>query len=111
MDPAIVHGDFRLGNLLAHGTEIKAIIDWEIWTVGDPRVDVGWFLINADPDTYARPTPYVGLMPPVDELAARYADGPRPLGPRPRSLPSAGVLQVSRHVVAHRQAQPSARRA
>jgi aminoglycoside phosphotransferase (APT) family kinase protein len=74
MAPAIVHGDFRLGNLLAHGTEITAIIDWEIWTIGDPRVDVGWFLINADPATYARPTPYVGLMPPVDELAARYAE-------------------------------------
>jgi len=73
MAPAIVHGDFRLGNLLSHGTEIKAIIDWEIWTVGDPRVDVGWFLINADPETYARPTPYVGLMPPVSELAELYA--------------------------------------
>jgi len=74
MAPAIVHGDFRLGNLLAHGTEITAIIDWEIWTIGDPRVDVGWFLINADPATYDRPTPYVGHMPPIDELAARYAE-------------------------------------
>ena len=40
--PAIVHGDFRLGNLLADERGITAVIDWEIWSVGDPRVDVGW---------------------------------------------------------------------
>ena len=46
-----MHGDFRLGNLLADDQGINAVVDWEIWSVGDPRVDVGWFLINADPDT------------------------------------------------------------
>ncbi len=51
---AVVHGDFRLGNLLATGADITAVIDWEIWSVGDPRVDVGWFLVNADPATYRR---------------------------------------------------------
>ena len=42
--------------------------------VGDPRVDVGWFLLNADPETYARPTRYAGLTPTLGELAAEYAD-------------------------------------
>ena len=51
---AIVHGDFRLGNLLAVDDRITAVIDWEIWSVGDPRVDAGWFLINCDPMTYRR---------------------------------------------------------
>jgi aminoglycoside phosphotransferase (APT) family kinase protein len=69
-----VHGDFRLGNLIACGAGITAVIDWEIWSVGDPRIDVGWFLVNADPDTYRRSTPYVNLVPPVDELAAFYTD-------------------------------------
>src|SRR5207237_5791611 len=46
---AITHGDFRLGNMLAVGPRVAAVIDWEIWSVGDPRVDVGWFLANADP--------------------------------------------------------------
>jgi aminoglycoside phosphotransferase (APT) family kinase protein len=55
--PAVVHGDFRLGNMLATGARINAVIDWELWTIGDPRVDVGWFLVNADPDTYRRPMP------------------------------------------------------
>jgi aminoglycoside phosphotransferase (APT) family kinase protein len=71
--PAVVHGDFRLGNLLAVGSRINAIIDWEIWSVGDPRVDAGWFLLNADPETYRRPTPYVSVTPRPAELASLYA--------------------------------------
>ena len=73
---AVVHGDFRLGNMLASGDSITAVIDWEIWTVGDPRVDLGWFLVNADPETYRRPTPYAGALPTPSELAALYGDVP-----------------------------------
>jgi len=77
---AVVHGDFRLGNLLAVGGEVTAIIDWEIWSLADPRVDVGWFLINADPDTYRRGTRYSGELPSPDELALVYVDAlDRPL--------------------------------
>jgi aminoglycoside phosphotransferase (APT) family kinase protein len=72
LPPAIVHGDFRLGNLLAVGERITAVIDWEIWSIGDPRVDVGWFLINCDPRTYDRPTRYSMAVPTLDELAAIY---------------------------------------
>ncbi len=71
---AVVHGDFRLGNLLAVDERITAIVDWEIWSVGDPRVDVGWFLLNADPETYRRPTRYVGSTPSGTELASVYAE-------------------------------------
>lgn len=70
--PALVHGDFRLGNLLAAGDKITGVIDWEIWSVGDPRIDAGWFLINSDPQTYRRATSYRGAAPPVDELASLY---------------------------------------
>jgi aminoglycoside phosphotransferase (APT) family kinase protein len=72
--PAIVHGDFRLGNLLADERGVTAVIDWEIWSLGDPRVDVGWFLINSDPDTYDRMTPYRGTTPAVSELMTAYRD-------------------------------------
>jgi aminoglycoside phosphotransferase (APT) family kinase protein len=71
---AIVHGDFRLGNLLADGSRITAVIDWEIWSIGDPRVDAGWFLINCDPRTYRRPTRYATAAPAPEELAAVYRD-------------------------------------
>lgn len=70
--PSVVHGDFRLGNLLAVGPRITAVIDWEIWTVGDPRIDAGWFLINSDPDTYRRVPASAGLVPPIAELAEIY---------------------------------------
>jgi aminoglycoside phosphotransferase (APT) family kinase protein len=49
LPPAVVHGEFRLGNTLCAGSELRAIIDWELWTRGDPRVDLAWFLQFADP--------------------------------------------------------------
>ena len=72
MEQAVVHGDYRLGNLLASGPEVTAVIDWEIWSVGDPRVDVGWFLVNADPATYRRATRYARKLPDPAEVAAAY---------------------------------------
>jgi aminoglycoside phosphotransferase (APT) family kinase protein len=86
--PAVVHGDFRLGNLLAVGARINAVIDWEIWSVGDPRVDAGWFLANADPETYQRPTRYVSCTPRPDELASIYAAALE------RGLPDLGWFQA-----------------
>jgi aminoglycoside phosphotransferase (APT) family kinase protein len=74
MSPAIVHGDFRLGNLLAVGSEVTAVIDWEIWSVGDPRIDLGWFLANADPATYSRPSSFVDAVPSRDDLLEHYGD-------------------------------------
>jgi aminoglycoside phosphotransferase (APT) family kinase protein len=41
----IVHGDFRLGNMLcAADGEIGAVLDWELATLGDPLADLGWLL-------------------------------------------------------------------
>jgi aminoglycoside phosphotransferase (APT) family kinase protein len=39
-ETALVHGDFRLDNLLISGTEVHAVIDWELATLGDPLTDV-----------------------------------------------------------------------
>lgn len=47
--PAIVHGDFRLGNMIVRGRAIEAVIDWEIWSVGDPRHDLAWLMMFTDP--------------------------------------------------------------
>lgn len=44
--PGLMHGDFHLKNLLFHndGPEVAAVIDWELATIGDPLVDLGWLL-------------------------------------------------------------------
>lgn len=70
--PSVVHGDFRLGNLTAVGSRITAVLDWEIWSIGDPRIDAGWFLINCDPETYRRVAAPAGVAPPAGELAQLY---------------------------------------
>lgn len=72
MGPGVVHGDFRLGNLMAVGARINAVIDWEIWSIGDPRIDAGWFLINCDPDTYQRVPASSVNAPPTAELEQIY---------------------------------------
>ena len=43
---AIVHGDFRLGNMIVGDGEVKAVLDWELCTLGDPLADVGYLLNN-----------------------------------------------------------------
>jgi aminoglycoside phosphotransferase (APT) family kinase protein len=48
LPPAVNHGDFRLGNTLCEGTRINAVIDWEIWSVGDPRIDLAWLAFFTD---------------------------------------------------------------
>src|SRR5258708_5335381 len=39
----LVHGDYRLGNILFDGDQARALVDWEIWSVGDPPVHLGYF--------------------------------------------------------------------
>jgi aminoglycoside phosphotransferase (APT) family kinase protein len=46
--PAVIHGDYRLGNMLCDGTTISGIIDWELWTLSDPRIDLSWLLFFTD---------------------------------------------------------------
>lgn len=48
-EPTLLHGDFRLANMLFVGPELTSVIDWEIWSVGDPRNDLAWVLMHTDP--------------------------------------------------------------
>jgi aminoglycoside phosphotransferase (APT) family kinase protein len=38
----VVHGDFRHGNLVMGPDGIRAVLDWELAHIGDPREDLGW---------------------------------------------------------------------
>jgi aminoglycoside phosphotransferase (APT) family kinase protein len=77
--PTLVHGDYRLGNLICADVEPAALIDWEIWSVGDPRVELGWFLVFADGASFPGVGREVLGLPTVDELVATYAAGGRPV--------------------------------
>ncbi|CAN5356099.1 phosphotransferase family protein [soil metagenome] len=46
--PVVNHGDYRLGNTLCEDGKVVAIIDWEIWSIGDPRIDVTWLTFFTD---------------------------------------------------------------
>lgn len=40
--PTLVHGDFRVGNLLVGPDGLRAVIDWEFAHIGDPLEDLAW---------------------------------------------------------------------
>jgi aminoglycoside phosphotransferase (APT) family kinase protein len=67
----LMHGDFRLGNVLSHGHKVESVIDWELWARGDPRVDLAWFLMMANPDADLHRRTSDG-MPSTEELLTTY---------------------------------------
>jgi aminoglycoside phosphotransferase (APT) family kinase protein len=74
----IVHGDFRLGNMIsgADGT-IRAILDWELATLGDPLADLGYLLTSwpapeDGPDPTNSPSSIGGFQS-RDEMIDLYA--------------------------------------
>ncbi len=43
----IVHGDFRLGNMMVNEQGLSAVLDWELSHIGDPMEDLGWLCVRA----------------------------------------------------------------
>jgi aminoglycoside phosphotransferase (APT) family kinase protein len=43
----LVHGDFRLGNMIVGPDGLRAVIDWELAHLGDPMEDLGWLCVKA----------------------------------------------------------------
>ena len=44
---ALVHGDFRNGNLMIDGSGLVAVLDWELAHLGDPMEDLGWLCVKS----------------------------------------------------------------
>ncbi|MGA0878078.1 MAG: phosphotransferase family protein [Ilumatobacteraceae bacterium] len=44
---SLVHGDFRLGNIMVGEDGLRAVLDWELAHVGDPMEDLGWLCVRA----------------------------------------------------------------
>ena len=45
--PVLVHGDFRLGNVIVGEEGLRAVLDWELAHLGDPMEDLGWLCVKA----------------------------------------------------------------
>ncbi|MBV8773378.1 MAG: phosphotransferase family protein [Deltaproteobacteria bacterium] len=43
---AVLHGDFRTGNLIIGDEGIRCVLDWELAQIGDPMQDLGWLCIR-----------------------------------------------------------------
>jgi aminoglycoside phosphotransferase (APT) family kinase protein len=43
----LVHGDFRMGNLIVDESGLAAVLDWELVHLGEPYEDLAWFCIRA----------------------------------------------------------------
>ncbi|WP_174523797.1 phosphotransferase family protein [Mycolicibacterium novocastrense] len=79
--PGLMHGDYQFANVMyRHGApaRLAAIVDWEMGTVGDPKLDLGW-MVQSWPEDTAAPTDsemgYVDMrgMPSRADVVAHYA--------------------------------------
>ena len=68
--PTLVHGDFRLGNLIVGEDGLGAVIDWELAHLGDPMEDLGWLCVKAW--RFGQRPPVAGLGE-YDELFEAYS--------------------------------------
>ena len=69
VEPVVVHGDFRLGNLIVGEDGLGAVIDWELAHLGDPMEDLGWLCVKAW--RFGQRPPVAGLGE-YDELFEAY---------------------------------------
>jgi len=46
-EPTLVHGDYRIGNVIFGPEGVRAIIDWELAHIGDPMEDLGWICVRS----------------------------------------------------------------
>jgi aminoglycoside phosphotransferase (APT) family kinase protein len=72
-EPVLLHGDFRLGNLVVGPDGLRAVLDWELTHVGNPAEDLGWLCVKAWRFRSALPVAGVGRY--ADLLAAYRAAG------------------------------------
>ena len=79
--PGLMHGDYQFANVMyQHGSpaRLAAIVDWEMGTVGDPKLDLGWMVQSWPADTAAPghdEMAYVDMvgMPSRDQVVDHYA--------------------------------------
>ena len=79
-DGTVVHGDYRLDNVLIDDDlNVAAVLDWEMSTLGDPLSDVALMLVYAErplltKEGTARPPMTIAGHPTAGEMTRRYAE-------------------------------------
>jgi aminoglycoside phosphotransferase (APT) family kinase protein len=72
--PGLVHGDFRIGNVLVAGGHVRAVLDWELAYRGDVRFDLGYLaMARAAGKHLTLRGPLMGCFAGQDWFLARYA--------------------------------------
>jgi aminoglycoside phosphotransferase (APT) family kinase protein len=71
--PVLVHGDFRLGNVIVGPAGMRAVVDWELAHLGDPMEDLGWLCVKAW--RFGSPKPVAGVGERAELFAAYEAAG------------------------------------
>ena len=67
----VVHGDFRLGNLVVDASGLVGVLDWELAHVGDPAEDLGWLCVRSW--RFGGPLPVAGVGS-REQLLSSYAE-------------------------------------
>ena len=73
----VVHGDFRLGNVIIGAAGLRAVLDWELVHLGDPMEDLGWMCVKAW--RFGSPKPAAGVGDYEQLFAAYEQAGGRPV--------------------------------
>jgi aminoglycoside phosphotransferase (APT) family kinase protein len=81
-EPGILHGDYGPGNVLFASDRpgrVRAVVDWEQATVGDPLLDLGWLTTmwegaDEDPSRHSPRFSWLGGLPRRRELIERYRE-------------------------------------
>jgi len=68
--PVLVHGDFRMGNLLIDEAGLSSVLDWELTHIGDPVSDISFFC--APPWRFGRYAQGAGGIGSIDDLVKSY---------------------------------------
>ncbi len=69
----LVHGDFRMGNLIVDGSNLAAVLDWELVHIGEIYEDIAWFCIRAW-RFGAPPSMAAGGLGSIDDFVAAYEE-------------------------------------
>ena len=69
-DHTLVHGDFRIGNLMVSPTDLVGVLDWEFAHIGDPAEDLAWLLIRAW--RFGRDDQHLGGIGDLEPFLAAY---------------------------------------